>query len=70
MSYEQKVFKIEIDLGNEEMQSGEDIAAALEKVASQVRAHKRPEPFHSLRIHDRNGNTVGGWNIEYQLREE
>lgn len=69
MVYEQKVFTLEIELGNAAMQSGEDIARALERVAAQVRQHERPEPFHSMRIRDENGNTVGGWNVAYQRRE-
>lgn len=51
-------FTLSIDLGNEAMQTGEDVATALKAVASKL-AHGED----SGRVRDENGNTVGEWDL-------
>ncbi len=65
-------FSLKIKLGNAAMLTGEDIAAALRKVADRV----ENESTHSMnddnesqideidgRIYDENGNSVGAWAV-------
>jgi hypothetical protein len=51
-------FELEIELGNESMQTAEDVALALRNVAYGLEAGKTEG-----RVTDINGNTVGAWNI-------
>lgn len=51
-------FKVDIALGNDEMQTAEDVAKALEQVADRVRNYTGlTNETHY--VQDRNGNTVG-----------
>jgi hypothetical protein len=54
------VFRLHIELGNDAMQTGPDVAAALREVADQIE--------HNLEargnIRDLNGNTVGHYGPE------
>ena len=60
MSYEQHKFTVEIDLGNEAMQSLEDIAEALETIVGEMVGIDQRD---AGTIHDVNGNTVGSWAV-------
>ena len=52
-------FKLVIQLGNDAMQTGEDIASALRKVADHIDA---PQVITgTMAIYDANGNRVGLW---------
>ena len=57
-----KRFTLEIELGNEAMRSQHDIALALGAVIDRLYAH---EGDGGRQVLDVNGNTVGGWRIEY-----
>jgi hypothetical protein len=48
-------FSLEIELGNDSMQSGPDVAAALRKVADRIENDLEARGI----IRDENGNTVG-----------
>ncbi len=52
------MFRLELELGNEAMDSHEDVATALEEVAGLVRDY-----LNSGTIRDINGNTVGHWTL-------
>lgn len=52
-------FTVRIRLGNAEMQTSEDIAAALEGVAAKVRDHVDMGPGDGGAVVDANGNSVG-----------
>lgn len=53
-------FKLDIELGNDAMQSAAHVAAALRKVADAVESRGLiPTPQG---IHDENGNRVGSWH--------
>jgi hypothetical protein len=52
-------FKLEIELGNDDMQTSDHIAEALRNVADQL---DRGAP--GGRIVDENGNTVGRYEVE------
>ena len=54
-----KKFKLEIQLGNDVMQTMDDIAGALERVAV-GNIHNGSD---TGRIFDDNGNTVGTWSV-------
>jgi hypothetical protein len=62
-------FAVKIHLGNDSMQTGEDIAFALAGIASQLEylsGYSRPLQEHDAcahRIKDGNGATVGEWSI-------
>jgi len=53
-----KSFKLELDGGNEAMDTPQDVADALERIAAQVREMDEQYGFSSP-IRDANGNTVG-----------
>ena len=61
---------IEIEIGNEAMQTGADLARAVKGVAKSIdNIFEGGEPIsHSLiagsNIRDENGNRVGGWTID------
>ena len=57
-------FKLEIELGNDSMQSGPDVARALRQVA--IRIENNLEARGA--IVDANGNTVGHYGPEPQSR--
>ncbi len=61
---EAMVFKQEIELGNDAMQTYEDIAKSLEQTAAKLRTYAKVTVGESGRIMDRNGNSVGRWRIE------
>lgn len=52
-------FTLNIKMGNEAMQTGEDIAAALHAVAYHVEQHDDSTGS----IFDENGNNVGKWEV-------
>lgn len=58
-------FTLKIDLENEAMQEGADLAEALRKVANAIepRTHAGLEQCES-HIWDRNGNKVGRWAVK------
>jgi hypothetical protein len=60
-------FSLSIELGNEAMQSGFDVAGALEALTFYLRdlsEHSDTlEPQDGAFIHDTNGNRVGWWAI-------
>lgn len=60
-----EVFTLEIELGNDAMQDGADVAGALEQVASLVGGWGRLYPSAGERlIRDASGNTVGRFLTE------
>lgn len=61
----QMKFKMEITLGNEAMQTGLDVATALQKVGSHIREYNEKDlPGAEGNIRDINGNTVGKWKVD------
>lgn len=72
-------FLVQIDLGNEEMQTGVDIAERLRYVADEVEdqlgGHPVEEPLLmdtviTMRIYDANGNDVGKWAVKSLSAEQ
>ena len=66
-------FTLSITLGNDAMQTGEDLAAALHSVANKLTA-LGDDPIDDLedfdafgRVMDANGNGVGRWLIQERL---
>lgn len=56
-------FTLKIRLGNDAMQTPEDVADALERAASKIRRFEPlTRPTHAFVI-DSNGNTVGRWEL-------
>ena len=55
-----KNFKLKIELGNDAMQTPEDVAEALEGVASRLKNTGRREGA----IFDTNGNKVGAYEFQ------
>jgi hypothetical protein len=56
-------FVLKIQLGNEAMQTREDIAWALERASRMVR-HEHTHICDGAKIRDDNGNIVGSYKIE------
>jgi hypothetical protein len=58
---------VTIRLGNDAMQTGEDLANALEGIANDLREWSGPEPItgetHAASLFDINGNRVGQWKV-------
>lgn len=54
-------FTLDINIGNDAMQSSDDLAAALRRIADQLETYPLDHLFSDGpgRIHDLNGNTVG-----------
>ena len=61
-------FRLEIELGNDAMQTDDDIATALEAVATRLRAHQYTQSQDDVErgIVDVNGNTVGDWVLSWE----
>ena len=60
-------FKLTIALGNDALQTGTDLATALENVARKLREEygcEKPRHFDSRNVRDSNGNTVGRWSLD------
>lgn len=55
----QKIFRLEIRLGNDAMSTGEHVAQALSKVAAFVTA----EEGDGSSVRDQLGNSVGEWMV-------
>ena len=55
-------FTLEIELGNAAMRTAEDVAERLERTAKKLRENGLIRNFYG-RIGDRNGNTVGTWQV-------
>ena len=58
-------FTLEIELGNDAMQTGQDVAGALRKEAQRLAefCKKDLRPGAEGLIRDVNGNTVGKWQV-------
>jgi hypothetical protein len=60
-------FTVEIELGNDAMQTPQDVARTIEYVA---KTYLNPIPYFAegesihMRIYDRNGNTCGHMDVE------
>lgn len=55
-------FTLEIELGGSSMSTGEDLALVLEGIAVKICEEKLTDRVH--KIQDRNGNTVGKWELK------
>lgn len=61
------MFTLEIELGNETMQTRGDVAEALRRLAGKLVAEGRDAGFaeeDTGQIHDPNGNYVGDWKTD------
>lgn len=61
-------FALEITLGNDAMQTGEDVARRLEVTAAKIRANYGIDYIDEWNglggyVMDANGNTVGKWTV-------
>lgn len=61
-------FTLEIELGNDAMQTSDDVAKVLEAVADRLVKREYLEDMEVLEtvtkgIKDANGNTIGSWRI-------
>lgn len=56
-------FTLEIELGNEAMQTAEDVASKLRDIARRVDSCTFDSVEGPYKILDTNGNTVGSWAV-------
>ena len=57
-------FKLEFDLGNDAVQTRNDVEAILRKLGQNLAyMSDPPEEGDEGNIRDENGNTIGGWGI-------
>ena len=56
-------FRLTIELGNDVMQTGTDVARVLEKVANFLTSYEALQPDLSNNLRDLNGNKVGEWKV-------
>jgi hypothetical protein len=57
-------FTLEIELGNDAMQTNDDIAKSLQTLAHRLsQMHRDPVDGDKWNIRDANGNTVGKWEV-------
>lgn len=54
-------FILKIDLGNDAMRTGNDVFKALHIAGLQINSNDAP--YGKRNIRDRNGNTVGSWQV-------
>lgn len=60
-----KAFVLSITLGNDAMQTSEDVGGALLTVAQSLGYDNRPLDFDGpTKIYDANGNAVGSWSVQ------
>jgi hypothetical protein len=59
-----KTFVLEIRLGNDAMQSWDDVAKAIKVTASRLVGEHALEVGERGKIYDDNGNVVGGWRAK------
>ncbi len=57
-------FRVRIDMGNDAMQSPQDVAHALRQIAKDIDPYTDWRSFDSERVRDINGNAVGSWKID------
>lgn len=60
-------FVVEIELGNDAMKTGNDVADAITRIASTIRHLEGPDLDPGARrgsIMDPNGNKVGVWRVD------
>jgi len=62
-------FTLEINLGNEVMQTGADVGYAIERAAERIQFADMV-PGDSGVILDTNGNTVGAWSVQNDTDED
>ena len=55
-------FTLELELGGSFMSTGEDLALVLEGIAAKIGEEKLSDRVH--KIQDRNGNSVGKWELK------
>jgi hypothetical protein len=60
-------FVLEIELGNDAMQTAEDVAEAIRAKLKGIEASTFDAPEGPYNIRDRNGNTVGKWEVKRDL---
>jgi hypothetical protein len=59
------LFVIKINLGNDAMLTGYDIAGALREIAIKIYDNEDMREFTGVKnIRDINGNTVGSWSVK------
>ena len=56
-------FKLEIELGNDAMQTYADIAGAVRLIFSDFARREEEATDDEGRIYDANGNNVGSWEV-------
>jgi hypothetical protein len=57
-------FTLEIELGNDAMQTCDDVGRAIREVAEEfLDCMDEPTPVRDILIKDINGNTVGKWEV-------
>lgn len=61
--YKRMEFKLTIELGNDAMQDGAEVAEALEQVAAKVHYELPLVAGEPHMVRDANGNTVGRWEV-------
>lgn len=63
-----QTFTVTLELGNDAMRTAGAVVASLRKIANQIQEERYPEdplyPTDSRSVRDRNGNTVGSWNVD------
>ena len=57
-------FTLEIEMGNDAMQSYADIAVAVNRIFTDFRRRTEDVEDDAGRIYDYNGNKVGTWSID------
>jgi hypothetical protein len=57
-------FVLEIKIGNAAVETWDDVADLIRKEADKIEGCDRPLVTEHDKIHDRNGNTVGKWEVK------
>lgn len=63
-------FTMSIELGNDAMQSPQELSEALEELATKIASIDPMETRAEGKILDDNGNEVGTWEYEAEVEEE
>ena len=63
-------FRLNIEMGNDAMQTPRELAEALRELATRVESIAEDETQVSAKVLDDNGNEVGSWEYEVELEED
>lgn len=63
-------FKLNIEMGNDAMQTPRELAEALRELATRVESIEEDETNAGAKVLDDNGNEVGAWEYDVEVEDD